>query len=271
MSDVYSGFEDLDAGSPPENPEEPTLVTEEQADAPTETPKVEAEGEAAATEPAVTEAVEETAEEHEERTGGKKKGGYQRKIERLERELETLRAQISGAPQAQDLEAPVQLDDEPYEAYVARMVRHEVAMAAAQRAQADQEARAKLLEEDRTRDFQERWNETRASIQDFDSVMETTKSPLSQLMRDAILRSEMGPQLAYHLAKNVEVADQIASLTDPYAVALELGGIAAELRKAQPTRKTPPKTSSAPEPLPPTTGGRVAQPVSAAYSKFEEF
>lgn len=69
-------------------------------------------------------------------------------------------------------------------------------------------------------------------------------------MREAILESDDGPALAYHLGKNPDLAEKIASLP-PIAAARELGRLEAKLARE---REQPPVISKAPPPPPKIEG-----------------
>ncbi len=92
--------------------------------------------------------------------------------------------------------------------------------------------------------FNQRAKKFRAEHEDFDEVIE---SPVfSPIMRAALLHSENGPAVAYHLGQNTELAAKIRKLPlemQPY----EIGKLESQLLIAQKTKKVP----SAPAPITP--------------------
>ena len=66
----------------------------------------------------------------------------------------------------------------------------------------------------------EAWNKrvAAADIPDFHDVVASSDVPMSQVMQQAIMESEIGPKLAYHLATNPEEAEKIARMTPIGAV-----------------------------------------------------
>lgn len=91
-------------------------------------------------------------------------------------------------------------------------------------------------------------------VEDYYEVTRDQSVPITTTMAEVIAESDDGPALAYHLAKNVAVAEQIARLS-PLAAARELGRIEARLanerEKAEAEKK---RVSQAPPPPPKVEG-----------------
>lgn len=104
--------------------------------------------------------------------------------------------------------------------------------------------------------FSKRAKELRAEHEDFDEVIEAPV--FSPVMRTAILHSENGPAIAYHLGRpeNREVADRIRALP-PEVQAYEIGRLETKLVLAKNTRKP----TGAPPPIKPVgmSGGAPAK------------
>ena len=81
----------------------------------------------------------------------------------------------------------------------------------------------------------------RKSIADYDEVMGGADTVVAPYITDAILTSDRGPEVAYHLAKNPALAEKLNRLS-PIAAAREIGRIEAALEKSSPgtTRTAPP-------------------------------
>lgn len=115
---------------------------------------------------------------------------------------------------------------------------------------------AKLLKEEReateAKHSQEQWEAKQTEFEKLkpdyrDKVLLNRNLPITPEMAQVIRRSEVGPQVAYYLAENVEIAQSLARL-HPLDQAREIGRIEAKLeaQKAAP----PPVVSKAPPPPP---------------------
>lgn len=96
--------------------------------------------------------------------------------------------------------------------------------------------------------FDERAEDFREAHDDFDEVAFAEDLSVSTAMTEAILDSDLGPQILYHLGHNPKEAGRIARLS-PYAAAREIGKLEAKL-----STPTPKKPSKAPEPINPVGG-----------------
>lgn len=222
-----------------------TAETVEQTEATTEeTAPVEAEAKTQDGEEAATEQTEEKAKEEQAKTEEKHKraGGWQRKIERLEREREMLLEQLTAQRGTQSATAAPEKPETPEEKaakYIDDLVEKRLAAKEAQRQQ--QEALAK---------FEQRKEEVRAAYSDFDEVMSMADAPVSRALGEALLTSEHGPAIMYQLAKNPAELARISALP-PLAAAREIGRLEAKA-SATPTPKAPTKSVARP-PAPPTS------------------
>lgn len=87
--------------------------------------------------------------------------------------------------------------------------------------------------------YQERQRETAKSIPDFNTVMEDADVPVPQGVYNMILRIPDGPLVAYHMAKNPQLAEQFnAGNADMHGVLL--GQLAATLKASQKTQSNAP-------------------------------
>lgn len=97
--------------------------------------------------------------------------------------------------------------------------------------------------------FRERSQKAATEVEDFEDVLSASEAPMTPQMAEAIMHSELGPKLAYHLAKNPEEAERIAAL--PAArQATEIGRLETKIESAPP----PKKPSNAPAPIAPVGG-----------------
>lgn len=101
--------------------------------------------------------------------------------------------------------------------------------------------------------YQERVAASLEAMPDYAEVVGASDVPAAPHVLESILDSDSGPQLAYHLAKNPELAEQLNAMT-PVQAAREIGRLEAQL--AQPKTETPPpkRTTNAPPPINPVRG-----------------
>ena len=104
----------------------------------------------------------------------------------------------------------------------------------------------------------------KASMPDFDDIVASSDVVVNDDIRDAILESDVGPQILYHLAENDDVAKRIAGLSPKQALR-EIGKLEArfEVKETAPETK-PIVRSKAPAPIQPLRGSNPADvPMSA--------
>ncbi|MGH9667091.1 MAG: hypothetical protein ACRD9L_21915 [Bryobacteraceae bacterium] len=203
-------------------------------------------------------------EEQEEETeeAPKKKGGFQRRIDKLterNRSLEDRLQAMEGrlAPKPAETAAPATADGAPkaenfktYDDFVEALADYKLDQRdkarAAQAAQTQVEAAQKAVAD--------RWGkqleDAKSRYNDFEDVV-GVEIPISHVMAQAIQDSEQGADLAYWLGKHPKEAERIVGLS-PLAAVRELGKIEAQIAKTTPEPK---KSTSAPKP-PATVGGK---------------
>lgn len=205
----------------------------------------------------------------------RRKGGYLRKLEKKDEQIailvEALR-KVGGMPAEAAKETKTENPDEPpkkpirpkitdfddlakfdaavdaYEEqrdkYAQDLVKHELK-------QADKARQAQGQQKEAAQGWEKKISEARKMHADFDEVAFSEDTPLSLAMQDAIIDSEHGTEILYHLGQNQAEAARIAKLS-PIAAIREIGKIEsriADTNKAEPEDKEPPATASrAPRP-----------------------
>ena len=98
----------------------------------------------------------------------------------------------------------------------------------------------------------------KADLPDFDDIVASSDVVVNDDIRDAILESDVGPQILYHLAENDDVAKRIAGLSAKQALR-EIGKLEArfEVKETPPEPKTIAR-SKAPAPIQPLRGSSPA-------------
>ena len=102
-------------------------------------------------------------------------------------------------------------------------------------------------------------------LPDYDDVIRSTPITLGNEVLQAIKESEVGPEVAYYLAKNPNDISRINQMSVASAVR-EIGKIEAKLTTVAPTPKQTAKVTQAPEPIKPIKEGNSA--VSVDYDKM---
>jgi hypothetical protein len=220
--------------------------------------------------------------------GQKRKGGWQRKIEKLEKQRDALVERLlakepekqqaqtekpAETPKAKPEPKDFDLGDGTYDhgKYTEAVSEYNAQKAVSEykKAAAKEESERKAKEEQgqRIETWQQRLKTAGDKIQDLAEVLADSEAVATPTMQRAIVQSDLGPQIAYELAKNPAESERIAKL-DPEMQLFELGKIAARLAQPEPAEKeeaekppTPP-ISKAP---PPVTPVKKPAPVGKSF------
>ena len=124
----------------------------------------------------------------------------------------------------------------------------------------EQEAQQRIIQS-----WAQKVQAAKAEMPDFDDLVASSDVVVNNAVRDAILESDVGPKILYHLAENNDLAKKIASL-NPNAALREIGKLEAKFEASPETKQTDPVVrSKAPAPIQPIRGGqgRADVPISA--------
>lgn len=114
----------------------------------------------------------------------------------------------------------------------------------------EQEAQQKIIQS-----WAQKVQAAKAEMPDFDDMVASSDVVVNNAVRDAILESDVGPKILYHLAENNDLAKKIASLS-PNAALREIGKLEARFEAKPQTAQTAPVVKSkAPAPIQPIRGG----------------
>lgn len=217
------------------------------------------------------EAVTETTEQQE----AKRQSKFQRRLDRqksarvaAETELRLTKerlAQLEAQPKSQqpDSGEPKREAYQDYESYLRAVTKYDAEQVTTKQLKAEREdrqsreqhSRATASQEKLAKDWSEREISFQAASKDYTEVVtpfvEEELGQFSDVARRAIVESEVGPQVLYHLAKNPDEAERIADLSPVRQVA-ELGKLEAKMPAVAR------KTSTAPAPIKPVASGRTA-------------
>ena len=105
--------------------------------------------------------------------------------------------------------------------------------------------------------WSQKLEKTKANLPDFDDMVASSNVQVRDEVRDAILESDVGPEILYHLASNDEYAEKFAAMPSGKALK-ELGKLEVQFeRKEAPIEKSEPVArSKAPAPIKPLVAGK---------------
>lgn len=120
----------------------------------------------------------------------------------------------------------------------------------------------KVADEKQAAEVRKSWDTrltaTKTELPDYAEMVGASEVKVSDQVRDAIMESEVGPKILYHLAKHPEEADRIGELTVGKAL-IALGKLEERLGGAAQTSKTSvAEISKAPPPITPLKNGTAA-------------
>lgn len=186
-----------------------------------------------------------------------------------EREAAYWKAVAAGtqSPAQAAPQRPVPADFEKYDDYIDALTDWKAEAAVAKRMEADS---TRKVAETRAQTFAERQTQARTAMPDYDEVVGGSETPIAQHVGEAILESDLGPQLAYHFAKNPDALMRLNGMS-PVQAAREIGKLEATL-SAKPAAPAAPtkKVSNAPVPAGTMgTQGRATTPALQNLSMDE--
>ncbi len=236
-------------------PPEPTKA--EEAPKPTATPDDEGQSpDDAAAKDGDAKADEATGEEP------KKRNGYKEKLERERQRTADLEAQLAAAkpkeePKAAEAEKePKPEDFETWDAYYKANAKYEARQEFA-RLETEKQTKAReasLKNEfaDKQKNYAAKADEFKTTVTDFDDVINSYDGPLTAPMQQALLDSDLGPQIAYYVAQHPEEGEAMAKM-GVLALNKAIGKIEAKLESntvsTAPTKEV--KITKAPAPIKP--------------------
>ena len=202
----------------------------------------------------------------------KKKGGFQRKLERKDQEIAQLRAMLeaknTGATSAEREPQPTVIEGKPtLDQFDGDLEKFTEALVEWKEGTRQAETKAKQQADT----WQTRVAEAAKDIPDFDDYADV-QIPLTPQMREFMVESEIGPKLGYALAKDLAEAQRIFGLP-PLQQVKALAKLDLELSgTVTPPVKQVTKASAAPPPIKPLAGGTSAPVVKKpSEMSFQEF
>ena len=198
-----------------------------------------------------TEQPEETAtsdeQQNEEPEKPRRKRGAERRIAQLTRRTHELEAQLQALQQPQEpqeaAKEPRREDFDSYEDYLEARTEYRVESRFAEEAETRQQREHETNQQRQAQEFAERRDslvdDGVDAYPDFEDVALDETLPITQTMADALIHSESGHDLWYHLGQNPQKAERIANL-NPVQQVYELGRLEASLKVSQKPSNAPP-------------------------------
>ncbi len=230
-------------------------------------------------------------DEDSSRQKKRKRGGFQKKIARLEDEKEYWRKKALGTKdrsldeqsfdqkKAEDAPAnkPTPEDFETYDEYSEALtdwkVDEKLKKIEETRQTETKKSELKTSQETKVKQYEESVVDARSRYDDFDEVVEDYDGPLTIGMQQALLDSELGADVAYYIAQNPKIGEKMAGMT-LLQVNKEVGRIEARLENStgegKKSAETTKKTSKSPPPITPVKGSSKSKksPEDQSYEEY---
>ena len=185
----------------------------------------------------------------------------------LEARLQELESKVAPAPQSveQDIlgEKPQASQFQDAFEYAEALAEWSAEKALVERDKQDQQRKIEIERQEVIKSWTSKLEKAKAELPDFDEMVASSQVQVRDEVRDAILESDVGPQILYQLASDDELAQKISTM--PVNKALrEIGKLEVQFeRKEAPAevKSEPVARSKAPAPIKPLTAGKGTQDV----------
>ncbi len=239
-------------------PTEPKTETEVKAEA---KPKAEPKAEAKTEEPQEKSPLQERFSEltHQRNMARDTAEAERQKREAVEKKLQEM--EVKHAPKPTDAKPEAKDFADAFQ-YAEALSAWSVQDALKKQAENEAQTKAEAARLETVKVWQKNQNAFKAQTPDYDAMIQSSAVVVSNEITQAILESELGPQLLYHLAKNPEEAKALSALTTAAALR-KLGKLEAKLETTEkPATQlkdvSPVEVSRAPTPITPLKGGTGA-------------
>lgn len=221
----------------------------------------------------------------------KKKGGFQKKINKLTAKLTALEQRALAAEAAllarqepavkDDKKTEIKKDGRPNPDdfdtnadYIDALTDWKLEQSKAKEKAENEKNQAKTEAQKRAEGFQSKINEFKKEHTDFDEVIEACEVDLSKDLQSMILESDLAPQIMYDLADKPEEIERLNKLKGLH-LAKALGVLEDRLTKESESKKEKPKTSKAPTPITPVGSKGASKltkhPDDMTYQEYKEY
>lgn len=185
---------------------------------------------------------------------------------KAKREAQELREKLEALQVQAD---PIKVNDEPKrfqfateDDYIDARAEWKAQKLIAEREQAQAEARAKAEFETVTRTWEQRCTIAASEIEDFTEAIQASEVQVVDYVSQTLLRSEMGPQLAYFFAKHPDEARKVNRMhpVEGIRYITRLEGDLAEPKQVKASEAKSVERSRAPEPISPVRQASAIEP-----------
>ena len=167
--------------------------------------------------------------------------------EALETRLKELEQKVNPQPtQVEEVEPKPEQFTDAFE-YARALAEYSAEQALKNRDKQEAERKANEERQKLIQSWQSKLEVTKAELPDYEEMIASADVQVSNEIRDAILESEVGPRILYHLAENIDEARKIAEM--PMISALRAIGKLEAKYEAQSTSKEAPKAEAETKPF----------------------
>lgn len=176
------------------------------------------------------------------------------RLDNLEKKSQPEQQQTQSQPKAQVQDGPPQIGDfDSYDDFIEAKVLYRVKQERAVEEKVKQARMEEQRKKDLDRTFYKRSQKFSEDYPDYEDVLNSSEMVLHENVLDAIKESEIGPAIAYYLARNPNEAEKLAKLTASGAIR-EIGKLEIKLNPdAEPKKNNQKQATQAPEPIKPVS------------------
>ena len=198
----------------------------------------------------------------------RKEAEYERaKREELESRLKALESQAAPKPQSRDEKPKPDQFVDAFE-YAEALADWSAENAVMRARQDDAEKKIAIERQKVIETWNTRLEAVKSELPDYEEMVQSSDVVVSDQVRDAILESDVGPRILYHLAENPKIAEKIASASLITALR-EIGKLEAKFEKTDPKDvKTVAVKSKAPAPIRPLNATSSEQAIITDTDKM---
>ena len=190
--------------------------------------------------------------------------------EKRQTEREVARLKSEAAELAKQLQQPADIDPADFDAQTAHRVRHEIKSDRLEQTVTQIKNAEAVAYEKTAQIIRAQVDDLRTHIPDIDTIYNEPKDGgpiMSKAMTEAVLRSENGALVAYHLKNNPREAARIHDL-DPISAFVAIGQISAQVSNPKNQMK---RISQAPAPVQTVSGGAGSPSLDLNTASFKDY
>lgn len=185
---------------------------------------------------------------------------------KAEKELQELRSKLQPPVEDEELKEPNREDYTDAFEYAKDLADYAAKNAIKQRDLEEQQKRANAEREVVITNWQKQLEAARAELPDFDDMLASTDAVVPDHIRDAIIESDVGAKVLYHLADNPDIAAKLTEMS-PAKAYVELGKLIATFG-TKPQVEQVAKVSKAPQPITPVKGASATDSYFDSKGEF---